>query len=63
MYESEKDFQGPLIKSQNIFRSPDSLKGKLNIKNINRNMPIRIYNSGQNGNFFTKNFPLTMMEK
>ena len=56
MYEPEKDFQGPLIKSQNIFRSQDSLKGKLNIKNINRNMPIRIYNSGQNGNFFTKKF-------
>jgi len=56
MYESEKDFQGSLIKSQKVFCSPDSFKGKLNIKNINRNMPIRIYNSGQNGNFFTKNF-------
>ena len=54
MYESEKDFQRTLIKSQNIFCSPDSFKGKLNIKSINRNMPIRIYNSGQNGNFFTR---------
>ena len=56
MYESEKDFQRTLIKSQNIFCSPDSFKGKLSTKNINRNMPIRIYNSGQNGNLFTKNY-------
>ena len=56
MYESEKDFQGTIIKSHNIFCSPDSFKGKLNTKNINRNMPIRIYNSGQNGNIFTKHY-------